>query len=156
MRKSRPAGCMVALFCLSLTLSPAVAGPQTRFEAQGNGAITDHQTGLVVLQNANCFGPLPWKEALAATRQLAHGACGLTDDSQPGAWRLPTRGELLQLMAWKSTPDFSGAQPKNYWSSTPVDNAPDNAWLVLLSNGYVSYHLKTSAAHLWPVRSSHP
>jgi len=65
-----------------------------RFTDNGNGTITDNLTGLIWLKNANCFGTQTWAQALTDANRLANGACGLTDGSVAGDWRLPNVREL--------------------------------------------------------------
>lgn len=43
--------------------------------------MTDNLTGLVWLQNANCFGDKKWGDALVIADGLKDGDCGLTDGS---------------------------------------------------------------------------
>lgn len=79
-----------------------------RYVDCGNGTVTDNDTGLVWVANANCFGLLNWHDAMAAVAGLADlpvdtelcvGAtpdecdCGLSDGSSPGEWRLPSAEE---------------------------------------------------------------
>jgi hypothetical protein len=63
-----------------------------RFVDCGNGTVTDTQTGLIWLKNANCFGLQDWHTAQASAASLQTGICGLRDGSLPGDWRLPTLG----------------------------------------------------------------
>lgn len=90
------------------TAAPSCADDSgDRYVNCGNGTVTDNQTGLVWLANANCFGVLNWFEAMAAVAGLGDldcsvsegdGCdCGLGDGSSPGEWRLPSRRE------WKGT-----------------------------------------------------
>jgi Protein of unknown function (DUF1566) len=79
-----------------------------RFKACGNGTVTDQDTGLIWLQDANCatLGNPPsgsvgvdWLTANAnAAKLLKDGTCGLTDGSQRGDWRLPTFEEWAMAM----------------------------------------------------------
>lgn len=91
-----------------LYLSPVTAGgaglsdPVTttpvyvRFADNDNGTVTDIESGLILLKNANCFGEKIWTDALVAAASLGHGQCGLTDLSRPGQWRLPSIPNALQ------------------------------------------------------------
>ncbi len=62
-----------------------------------NGTVTDTVTGLIWLQNANCFGPQNWATANDLAAGLDAKQCGFSDDSTPGDWRLPTKEE------WEAT-----------------------------------------------------
>ena len=68
-----------------------------RYVNCGNGTVTDTVTGLIWLQNANCFGVQNYATANQAAAGLADGQCGLTDGSSAGDWRLPTKAE------WEAT-----------------------------------------------------
>ena len=86
-------------------IQAGTAWPSPRFTDNGDGTVTDELTGLVWLTIANCFGQTAWADALTNINGLASSACGLTDGSAAGDWRLPNRKELLSLA------DFSQASP---------------------------------------------
>ena len=65
-------------------------GVNNRFVDCGNGTVTDTQTHLIWLKNANCFPPQNWDDAMASAAGLKSGDCGLTDHSSAGNWRLPS------------------------------------------------------------------
>ena len=44
-----------------------------RFTDNGHGTVTDNQTGLICLKDANCFGENTWSQALSDCSSLAHG-----------------------------------------------------------------------------------
>jgi hypothetical protein len=130
-----------------------------------DGTVTDNLTGLIWLQNANCFGTKNWAEALDLANNLQDDAdntrdCGLSDKSRRGDWRLPNVKELQSLIDFGTGNDsavalplghpFPGAQPRYYWSSTtsasewdalpcepdaPSPGEPDDAWAVSLQVG---------------------
>ena len=106
-----------------------------RFLDNGDGTISDDLTGLVWLQDANCFGASTWSDALASANTLADGSCSLTDGSAAGDWRLPNIRELQSLIDYNElepamTPghpfvNVQSAWPEansTYWSSsiTPI------------------------------------
>lgn len=126
-----------------------------RFADCGNGTVTDQVTGNVWLKNASCMPMLYYAEANAEVATLGdgtHPACGLSDGSSPGDWRLPTRDEWAELIqqaqangcAWPDflLPDTEGlgcateGDPFEamgdgfpiYWSSTTVAASPGAAW----------------------------
>ena len=151
-------------------LRKGVAWPNPRFTDNGNGTVTDNLTGLIWLKNANCaaISPATWAPALTSAKTLASGACGLTDGSVAGDWRLPNRKELFSLIddayfnpalsnaagtgQWTEGSAFSGVQSSYYWSSSTYVGYPANAWLVYLDGGYVGAVSKTGAYYVWPVR----
>ena len=139
--------------------------PIPRFTDNSNGTITDNLTGLIWLKDANCFGTKTWNDALAAANTLASGACGLTDGSSAGQWRLPNIVELESLVDAKHNPylsvlpdghPFSNVQRDSYWSSSTAAAYPQNAWHMDLGvgrlfdvNGY-----KYDNKNVWVVRGN--
>ena len=116
-----------------------------RFLDNQDGTVTDSVTGLVWLKNAGCFSPSVWADALAQVNALASGACGLTDGSVAGQWRLPNLNELESLVD-VSTSDpalspghpFINVSPAVYWSSTSYfggQNGSPLAWTIRFRDG---------------------
>jgi hypothetical protein len=88
-------------------LQLGITWPNPRFTDNGNGTVTEHLTGFVWLDDANCFGNQAWADALARAAALFDGCtdcggtnndCGLTDGSVAGEWRLPNVRELQSLV----------------------------------------------------------
>ncbi|GFO65098.1 InlB B-repeat-containing protein [Geomonas paludis] len=113
--------------------------PSPRFTDNGNGTLTDTMTGLVWLQNANCFGSVTWQQALDTANSFASGSCGLSDGSVAGEWRLPNRKELLSISsqnvadggAWLNSQGFVNGQHTYYWTSdTDLNYAGAYKWIV--------------------------
>ncbi len=153
-------------------LGKGVAWPNPRFTDNGNGTVTDNLTGLVWLQNANCFGQKAWATALTDANTLDSGECGLTDLSVEGDWRLPNMLELLSLVAWQYTNPalsndagddkwisgvdsaFTGVLSNQYWSSTTIASLTGYAWGVNIGDGLSFGNTKTSLLYyVWPVRN---
>lgn len=141
------------------SLQKGVAWPSPRFTDNSNGTVTDNLTGLIWLQNANCFGLRNWTTALTDANGLADGACGLTDSSSAGDWHLPNVKELHSLIdfanfnpALPAGHPFTGVQSGRYWSATTYAVSTTFACYVFLSNGYVSSAGKTLTYYVWPVR----
>jgi hypothetical protein len=121
------------------------AWPSSRFTDNGNGSVTDNLTGLIWLKNADCYAPTVWATALTDVNQLASGACGLTDGSKAGDWRMPNLNELESMVdASASNPALPAGSPFTnvsdaiYWSSTSYfggsTGSPD-AWAIRMSDG---------------------
>jgi hypothetical protein len=115
--------------------------PATRFTDNNDGTITDHLTGLIWLQDAGCLGGAVWNAALIAANQLADGACGLSDGSIAGEWRMPNVNELESLVdIGQSMPAlpaghlFTGVADA-YWSSTTYSAASSYAMVIRFSDG---------------------
>jgi len=146
-----------------------VSWPNPRFVDNGDGTVRDMLTGLVWLENANCFGTRTWVNALADANGLASGACGLTDGSVAGDWRLPARFELESLLdleyynptlssaagtaQWTEGDAFSGVQSNLYRSSSSSASYPQSAWAVYLYFGFVDDDDKSGSYYVWPVRA---
>jgi hypothetical protein len=145
-------------------------GIAVRYIDNDDGTVTDKQTGLIWLKKALCSGSLmSWKEAMQWAAKLAHGQCGLNDDSKAGDWRLPTRDEWKAMVddrytyptlsnaagtgQWKEGDAFLGVQSFWYWSSS--ERSTSSAWFVDLSDGYVNYIDKTFTNYVWAVRGGH-
>ena len=149
-------------------IRPGVGWPNPRFVDKGDGTVVDMLTGLYWLTNANCFNKKRWSTALALADGLASGACGLTDGSVAGDWRLPSRFELESLLdleyyapplsnaagtaQWTEGDAFSGVQSEGYWSSTSFIGTPVFACYVHLTNSLVYADLKNTNLYVWPVR----
>ena len=151
----------------------------------GNGTVTDNRTGLIWLQDADCVGTVTWKTAIefvAGLSDLETAAdCGLSDNSSPGEWRLPSKAEWEAMVADADggpgeldcdpaiTDDqgnacwdpscvtggncaFTGVASAQYWSGTTVTTVPANAWIVILSSGFTPNAPKDLPRRIWPVR----
>ena len=143
--------------------------PAARFTDNQNGTVTDNLTGLIWLKDAGCLGNATWASAIAAVNQLASGACGLSDSSKAGQWRMPNLNELESLVdVSQSEPALTAGNPFEnvsngiYWSSTSYwggqTGSPD-AWSIRMSDGrYINDNVDnvktTSTDAVWAVRGS--
>ncbi len=115
--------------------------PYPRFTDNNDGTVSDHLTGLVWLKNAGCLGSSVWSTALLAANRLASGACGLSDGSTAGQWRMPNVNELESLVdISQSNPALSAGNPftnvgNAYWSSTTYTAASSNAMVIRFTDG---------------------
>jgi len=121
-----------------------------RFCDMGDGTVADCTTGLRWTKNGYMFGSLRWNEAMQVASWLCPEYCTsfpdlihpLTDDSQPGDWRLPTADELKELCDGlmetyniTSFPERMTIGPFEnvwgwggpYWTSTPT-SCPEWYW----------------------------
>ncbi len=155
-------------------LGKGIVWSSPRFTDNGNGSVTDNLTGLIWLKNANCFGLRTWDDALLDCNGLNSGECGLSDDSNPGDWRLPNRNELSSLLNsdfyGPAVPDTAGTgqcadgDPFNnllsgglYWSSSTFPLSTNQAYYVdmFASTVYVRLKSESEANLVWPVRGGH-
>lgn len=113
------------------TAAASCADPTStdRYIDCGNGTVTDNDTGLVWLANANCLnGFFDWFTAMEFVAGLsdkpmgsaaaAHD-CGLSDGSSPGEWRLPSVEEWEAMVA---DADGLGCSP------AITNDAGDDCW----------------------------
>ena len=145
-------------------LQSGVSWPSTRFVDNNDGTVNDKLSGLVWLKNAACFSASNWTAALASANQLANGACGLSDGSTVGQWRLPSSGELESLVdVSQSNPALSINHPfsnvgTTYWTSTTYRGVTSEAWVIRFTDGrYINDgvgNLKSTSLNLvWAVKS---
>jgi hypothetical protein len=144
-----------------------VKWPYPRFTKNGDGTVTDHLTGLVWLENANCpGGVLTWDNAIAFAAALADGQCGLSDGSQAGDWRLPNYREQVSLVHYgfvsPAVPNTTGTGQSSagdpflnlqtgYWTSTTLAWASGFAhWWS--TGGNTSNNVKSETYSAWAVR----
>jgi len=124
--------------------APPMSQPMQHFVRNGDGTVTDQDTGLT-WQQAEAPMAISWEAAL----QYAEGLV-LSGHSD---WRLPNVKELQSLndesLAGPSldTNFFPAAKPTRYWSSTSEINDPNRAWFVDFQLGIVSYDSKST--NIW-------
>lgn len=160
----------------SASAAPPCFDNANRYVDCGNGSVTDTVTGLIWLKNANCFGLQTYAAANNTAAGLQTGGCGLTDNSSAGDWRLPTRTEWEETVAWAVSfgctgvfapsltdisgstcyffgpQQFTGVQINDYWSTATATDNPSSAWAVYLYDGTMRRAVKTSTNRVWPVR----
>ncbi len=144
----------LVVFC-SLVMASGAAWSENRAPIPPNGTILDTNTGLVWLQNANCFGLKTFVEANVAAMSLKSGSCGLTDGSTvgpngAGKWRLPTKDELIARQ--KNLQGFNSVQAF-YWSGSDYPGMVYYVWAVSMDGNKVDKIHKENNSWVWPVRS---
>ena len=139
-----------------------------RFADNGDGSVTDTVTGLVWLKDAGCLPVETWAAAIAEANGLASGACGLTDGSKAGDWRLPNLNELASLVdlsavhpALTSGNPFARVSTGIYWTSTSYfggELGSPSAWAIRMDDGaYVNdgiENVKVASNSVWAVRGA--
>ncbi len=146
-----------------------IALPEARFIDNRDGTVSDHLTGLVWLKNAGCFNPALFAAALTDANQLASAACGLSDGSKAGDWRLPNLNELESVVdVSRSNPALPAGNPFTnvsnaiYWSSTSYfggQAGSPNAWTIRMGDGrYINdsvNNVKTTSTNaVWAVKGT--
>ncbi|MFB1495015.1 MAG: DUF1566 domain-containing protein [Thiocapsa sp. C3-sup] len=111
-----------------------------------NGTLTDGVTGLIWLADPSCFSSTSWALGNADAATLGDGACGLTDQSLPGDWRLPTAEE------WRLSRAVVPAEDNAiYWSATTNGADATLAMTAKRDNGIIA-RAKSTSYRVWPVR----
>ena len=155
-----------------------------RYEDMGDGTVTDCRTGMIWLKNAKCTdtsggvvnpnGYLNWYDAMKWTKGLGYGFCGLSDESFPGDWRLPTKTEWMAMVGyakshgysnpaltngggaghWTSGDVFTNVQSSDYWSSTTDLNISSYARAIYMYTGATNLAGDKANVlfYVWPVR----
>ena len=128
--------------------------------------MTDTQTGLVWLANANCFQILDWVQAMAAVEGLSDlpddgTACstltsdecdrGLSDGSSPGEWRLPSIAEWEAMIDTGCTPTISNDQDNDCWDTRCFDSGACSFYGVQSEFYWSSSSDQRDLTKAWPV-----
>jgi len=142
-----------------------VAWPSPRYVDNNDGTISDNLTGLMWLQDANCFGSQSWFGGLAtvAAFNTNPGAYACRDyTASHGDWRMPNINELATF--WTIAPGgtsfpamiqglgFTRVQSGYYLSSTMNAGNPFYPWGIYFGGN--SYLTSSGGEFLWPVRGS--
>jgi hypothetical protein len=147
-----------------------------RFVDCGNGTITDTDSGIIWLKDANCFGQHDYATANNKAADLYDGApddCGLSDGSRAGDWRLATFYDWTTILkdscddpprlvgngtttagCYSDNGWASQVQASSFWSSTSHGTTGvDRACVATPNVGtQVCGTLKPLTLHVWPVR----
>jgi hypothetical protein len=155
---------------------------QNRYVDCGNGTVTDTVTGFIWTKDAGCIPPQDYASANNVAAALEDGSCGLTDNSRPGDWHLPTQAEWAatieeavrlgctlpnppSLTDTTGTVCFNaGPQPFDnvdaagtalYWSSTAVPDNPQNAYEWNTNGNTTANTAKVNLVQGWAIRGRH-
>ena len=118
------------------------------FTDNGDGTVTDNNTGLTWLQAEG--GSMNWEEAITHCEGLS--LAGYTD------WRFPNIRELESITDYSlygppiDTTYFPGINASYYWSSTTVAFVSSEAWYVYLFDGGVYSSSKSDSRDVRCVR----
>ena len=135
-----------------------VTSPSPRFTDNGDGTVTDEQTGLMWAKNADLAGgALTWNDAIDFANSLSLGneGCG----SNYTDWRLPNVKELQSLIDYGNhSPALPSGHPfittnaiSVQSSSTSIQRTTYN-WGMNIMVGTVHEAQKVWASYVWPVR----
>lgn len=117
------------------------------FYVNGDITMSDKETGLMWLYDANPCGATNWDSAVSYCESLSYA--GYSD------WKLPRLGELGPQFF--SREFFTNLQPGCYWSSSsPAFTSSEaywsGAWYVNMNPGTMNSYDKASSYYVWPVR----
>ena len=152
-----------------------VQGAPLRYQNNGDGTITDLNTGLTWEEKGSggnastCLTDLhgvnsacTWAQATGAWIDAvnAEGGTGFAGHSD---WRLPNVKELQSIVDYGRfgpaiNPVFNNGidsftAAANYWPSTPDAAIPSSAWVVVFSSGFVDTFNKSFTSRVRAVRS---
>ncbi|MBI3246902.1 MAG: DUF1566 domain-containing protein [Deltaproteobacteria bacterium] len=123
------------------------AGATLSYTDNGNGTVTDANTGLMWEKKDDSNGlhdkdnAYDWALA-TGTWVSSVSAEGGTGFAGRNDWRVPTAQELQSIVDYSRTspasdPVFGPTLASGYWSSTSSANGPSDAWVVFFSDGVV-------------------
>lgn len=129
-------------------------GPQMAYRDNGDGMVTDLNTGLIWQQGDD-------QNNSSRTWQQAVDYCADLHLASHSDWRLPTCRELMSLVDYSipyrgptiNTGYFPGCRWFHYWSSSTEANFPDFACIVGFGNGSVGALDKGGGFYVRCVRS---
>jgi len=164
----------IIVFCVFCGCLPCdgILSPEGRWCDQENGTVKDMDTGLVWLKDASWGGQYPLS-AGSISDTNAHDRASkvrngipitLTDGSETGDWRLPTRNELwgiaggaIEHVRSDSPQFFTGVQDALYWTSTTAYffESTERAYLVHMHVGISPEQDQDYNGYVWPVRNDY-
>ena len=150
---------MVLILTLFLWMGFAAAGMAGDYTDNGDGTVTDNDTGLMWMNATmdtnndgvtNSSDEVSWQEALAYCENATFAGY---DD-----WRLPNIKELRSIVDYSMyypaiNTDYFNAKSSYYWSSTTRADDVGGAWVVDFYYGNDNYYGKSSYFYVRAVRS---
>lgn len=143
-----------------------------RYVDNGDGTVTDNQTGLMWEKKTSDGGLhdwstlYTWPEAMSTFVSLVNGrSAGTPPAAGLGGyndWRLPSIGELQVIVALPCDhvvcidPTFGLTKEYAYWSSTTYTGDPSRAFVVNFALGNAGYADKDGPANVRAVRGGAP
>jgi len=137
------------------------SAPDSRFQDNGNGTVTDLATGLIWKQCAEGLSGAGC--ATGSAQAFTWGAALEHAEAEVFAgsdlWRLPNKNELASLVEQRCYEPaineryFPNTPSSRFWSSSPLAGNSGNAWFVAFSYGYVSYFNKSNVRYVRLVRA---
>jgi len=135
--------------------------PNSRYQDNGDGTVTDLATGLIWKQcaegrsGAGCgtgsAQTFTWQQALQHAEDAVFAGSDL--------WRLPNKNELASLVERRcdnpaiNLTYFPHTPSSWFWSSSPYAYYSYYAWYVYFYYGYVGYYYKYGAFYVRLVRA---
>lgn len=127
------------------------AGPQPAYRDNGNGTVTDLNTGLMWQRGDE-------HNSSGRAWQAAVDYCGALGLANHNDWRLPNRLELISIVNYgRYSPAviadaFPNCRPFNYWSSSTYEDSPNDAWCVAFHDGDFGLNSKSGTHYVRCVR----
>jgi hypothetical protein len=148
---------------LLLLLLSGVVCAEGRFVDNQDGTITDRQTALVWMKNADCWSKMEWDDAMEQVKNLNSGSFFSQTSckgysGQDADWRLPTAVEWESLIDKRNQPTlpnghlFSGVRAGYYWTSSEPPEHKKYAWRISLKDGEFMRGMKRYRKLVWPIR----
>jgi hypothetical protein len=124
--------------------------PADDFTVNGDGTVTDNNTGLMWQQEDDDVRR-SWNSAETYAETLTLG--GHSDWRLPDIDELKSIRDLNQLNPSINSAAFPNTNSSYYWTSyIDHENSPSNAWYVNFHRGYINYLSKTSKFYVRCVR----
>lgn len=117
-------------------------GPEPSFRDNGDGTVTDLNTGLTWQQgDTHNYSTRTWLEACDYCSKL-------TLDSKVD-WRMPTKRELVSIVNYgvfnpSINTNYFDCRSSRYWSGDTNAYYPSNAWYVNFDEGFADFSDKTN------------
>lgn len=149
----------IALSCVALMAQGgqfcrddiAATAPDSRFQDNGDGTVTDLATGLVWKQ---CAEGLSGADCSTGNAILFTWQQALQHTASNSGWRLPNKNELASLVERRCYDPainirfFPHTPSSIFWCSSPYARSSSRAWSVALRYGHVESNSKNDAHYV--------